>query len=133
MDTQERGALSGLARANESICDKVVQRFTVIGKELENTEVLAENVYTMDETGVATHPGQATNFFEKLKWDGVGYLVSPIAWCITLLQTPICTVQTENARLGRSPHLVACEDPEPATPQGLHSVMKTMISFSASA
>ena len=34
------------------IYEKVAQRFPIIGRELHEAAVLAENVYNMDETGV---------------------------------------------------------------------------------
>jgi hypothetical protein len=40
------------ARHERHIYDKVTQWFTVIGKELNNPAIMAENVYNMDETGV---------------------------------------------------------------------------------
>ena len=39
-------------RANENIYDKVKHWFDLIGKELANPNILPENVYNMDETGV---------------------------------------------------------------------------------
>jgi hypothetical protein len=38
--------------ARHDIYDKVVEWFTVIGKELRNPAIVLENVYNMDETGV---------------------------------------------------------------------------------
>jgi hypothetical protein len=38
--------------ARHDIYDKVVEWFTVIGKELNNPAIVLENVYNMDETGV---------------------------------------------------------------------------------
>lgn len=39
-------------RANENIYDKVKHWFDLIGKELANPDILPDNVYNMDETGV---------------------------------------------------------------------------------
>lgn len=39
-------------RADENIHEKIVHWFSVIGNELSNPEVVPENVYNMDETGV---------------------------------------------------------------------------------
>jgi hypothetical protein len=39
-------------RHDHHIYDKVVDWFAVIGKELANPQILAENIYNMDETGV---------------------------------------------------------------------------------
>jgi hypothetical protein len=39
-------------RHEHNIYEKVVDWFTIIGKELENPLILAENIYNMDETGV---------------------------------------------------------------------------------
>ena len=39
-------------RADENIHDKVKQWFELIGKELDNPNLIPENVYNMDETGV---------------------------------------------------------------------------------
>jgi hypothetical protein len=38
--------------ARHDIYDKVVEWFTIIGKELSNPVIITENVYNMDETGV---------------------------------------------------------------------------------
>ena len=40
------------ARHDHNVHDKVVQWFTVIGKELNDPAMAAENVYNMDETEV---------------------------------------------------------------------------------
>jgi hypothetical protein len=40
------------SRHDHNIYDKVVEWFTVIGKELNDPAILQENVYNMDETGV---------------------------------------------------------------------------------
>jgi hypothetical protein len=38
--------------ARHDIYDKVVEWFTIIGKELSNPAIVPENVYNMDEIGV---------------------------------------------------------------------------------
>jgi hypothetical protein len=40
------------ARHDHNVHDKVVQWFTVIGKELNDHAIATENVYNMNETGV---------------------------------------------------------------------------------
>jgi hypothetical protein len=39
-------------RHDNHIYDKVVDWFSVVGRELNNLAVLAENIYNMDETGL---------------------------------------------------------------------------------
>jgi len=39
-------------RHDHDIYEKVVEWFSVIGKELASPTILAENIYNMDETGV---------------------------------------------------------------------------------
>jgi hypothetical protein len=39
-------------RHDKNIYDKIIHWFEVMGKELQNPDVVPENIYNMDETGI---------------------------------------------------------------------------------